>query len=384
MLTLASCEAALSNAGDPPERVGRIGYVDGETSLQTGAGPLPRAALLNWPLTTADRIATSHGAHAELSFAGARVWLDADTEVTILSLDEDRARIEIGAGAVAMEVSSLEPDVRFSVQVREVETQILKPGNYRFTVSDTNVITTVRVGESHVDAGTVSFQQLEGETARVESDGTVSIAHAIEPDSLDRWSEQRQSKSSGESAALHVSRSLVGYEDLDAYGAWRSHEDYGMVWEPQRVAADWAPYRFGDWIWIEPWGWTWVDDAPWGFAPSHYGRWLHEESRWLWVPGPREIPPVFAPGVVGWTEDFARRSAVGWFPLAPRERYAPLYAASEQYLQRLNSFATTQTAAAREPAGRVVLADSITWGPRSMFAGHPPIERRVARRLSGR
>ena len=24
-----------------------------------------------------------------------------------------------------------------------------------------------------------------------------------------------------------------------------------------------------------PWGWTWVDDAPWGFAPFHYGRWVN-------------------------------------------------------------------------------------------------------------
>ena len=28
------------------------------------------------------------------------------------------------------------------------------------------------------------------------------------------------------------------------------------------------------WVWLRPWGWTWVDDAPWGFAPFHYGRWL--------------------------------------------------------------------------------------------------------------
>ena len=26
----------------------------------------------------------------------------------------------------------------------------------------------------------------------------------------------------------------------------------------------WAPYRHGYWRWIEPWGWTWIDDAPWG------------------------------------------------------------------------------------------------------------------------
>ena len=31
----------------------------------------------------------------------------------------------------------------------------------------------------------------------------------------------------------------------------------------------------GRWVWTEPWGWTWVDDQPWGFAPSHYGRWVN-------------------------------------------------------------------------------------------------------------
>jgi len=36
---------------------------------------------------------------------------------------------------------------------------------------------------------------------------------------------------------------------------------------------DWAPYREGHWAWIEPWGWTWVDDASFGFVTSHYGRW---------------------------------------------------------------------------------------------------------------
>ena len=34
----------------------------------------------------------------------------------------------------------------------------------------------------------------------------------------------------------------------------------------------WVPYRHGHWA-MSPWGWTWIDDAPWGFAPSHYGRW---------------------------------------------------------------------------------------------------------------
>jgi len=38
---------------------------------------------------------------------------------------------------------------------------------------------------------------------------------------------------------------------------------------------DWAPYRYGRWEYIAPWGYTWVDEEPWGFAPFHYGRWVN-------------------------------------------------------------------------------------------------------------
>ena len=43
------------------------------------------------------------------------------------------------------------------------------------------------------------------------------------------------------------------------------------------------------------WGWTWIDDAPWGYAPFHYGRWAHVRNRWCWVPGPRHVRAVYAP-----------------------------------------------------------------------------------------
>ncbi len=64
------------------------------------------------------------------------------------------------------------------------------------------------------------------------------------------------------------------------------------------VPAGWAPYRNGHWAWIDPWGWTWVDDAPWGFAPFHYGRWTVVDDRWGWVPGPVRQRAVYAPALV--------------------------------------------------------------------------------------
>ncbi len=50
-----------------------------------------------------------------------------------------------------------------------------------------------------------------------------------------------------------------------ASGAKRRNN--GTVWYPQSVPTNWAPYRDGHWAYVAPWGWTWIDDAPWGFNP---------------------------------------------------------------------------------------------------------------------
>jgi hypothetical protein len=60
-------------------------------------------------------------------------------------------------------------------------------------------------------------------------------------------------------------------------------------------------------------GWTWVDTAPWGWVPYHYGRWVFVGSFWAWAPGPIMAVPVYAPALVvffggpvfGWV-------ALGW------------------------------------------------------------------------
>src|ERR1043165_7170928 len=103
---------------------------------------------------------------------------------------------------------------------------------------------------------------------------------------------------------------MTGYEELDQYGSWRSVADYGEVWYPSSLPADWVPYRDGYWVWEEPWGWNWVDAEPWG-----------------WVPGGFVANPVYAPALVGFLGDpgavlastAVAGSLVGWFPLAPGE-----------------------------------------------------------------
>src|SRR5690606_5989093 len=132
-------------------------------------------------------------------------------------------------------------------------------------------------------------------------DGAVSLAAIAPRDEFESWANERDQRAERAQSARYVSNDVIGYEDLDDNGEWVSEPGYGHVWRPLHVASDWAPYRYGQWSWISPWGWTWIDDARWGFAPFHYGRWAQLRQRWYWVPGPRHLRPVYAPALVGWT-----------------------------------------------------------------------------------
>jgi hypothetical protein len=149
--------------------------------------------------------------------------------------------------------------------------------------------------------------------------------------------------SGADQSARYVSSGTTGYDELDGYGRWETLADSEAVWFPSSVPAGWAPYRFGHWDSIAPWGWTWVDDEPWGFAPFHYGRWINLDGRWGWVPGPVASDPVYAPALVAFVDpnggpgtDPNGGSDVGWFPLGPGDAYVPWYAAGPAYVERVN------------------------------------------------
>src|SRR4029077_10313307 len=64
------------------------------------------------------------------------------------------------------------------------------------------------------------------------------------------------------------------------------------------------------WILTE-YGWTWVSDWSWGWAPFHYGRWLAVAGRGCgWLRG-----ASWGPAWVSWR---AGGGYVGWAPLPPR------------------------------------------------------------------
>ena len=135
--------------------------------------------------------------------------------------------------------------------------------------------------------------------------GSETVSATVEraaSDDFAKWCRSRDYHHNQLAASYRVSQAMTGFEELDAYGGWATAPDYGAVWYPNSVPADWAPYREGHWVWIEPWGWSWVDAEPWGFAPFHYGRWARIEDRWGWVPGNFVPQPVYAPALVAFIE----------------------------------------------------------------------------------
>src|SRR5580704_5196144 len=139
---------------------------------------------------------------------------------------------------------------------------------------------------------------------------------------------------------------MTGYEDLDDNGDWSYVAGYGECWRPRAVVVGWAPYHYGHWAFIGPWGWTWVEDEPWGFAPFHYGRWAFVNSGWFWVPGPVVVRPVWAPALVAFVGGgpgfrFSAGAGVGWFPLGPGEVFVPGYHVSRGYVNNVNITNTT-------------------------------------------
>lgn len=102
---------------------------------------------------------------------------------------------------------------------------------------------------------------------------------------------------------VHVS---VFYDPLAPYGMWEEDPDLGWLWSPSD--ATYEPYRAGYWVDTDA-GPTWMADEPFGWAVTHYGRWLWRDGRWLWRPG-----TAWAPAWVAWR---VGEGAVGWAPLAP-------------------------------------------------------------------
>ncbi|HTZ95665.1 MAG TPA: DUF6600 domain-containing protein [Terriglobales bacterium] len=329
-------------AQDPPSRVARVHEMVGSVSYQPGGQGDWVQAVSNRPLTTGDNVWADKDSRAELQIGSTAVRLDAETSLTLLQLDDRTTQLRLSLGSLIVRIRHLDDEDHFEIDTPNEAFVIQRPGEYRVDVNSDGSESDVTVwkGRGEVTGGGSSYDVVAGQRATFT--GTDQLDHEIQQvppqDDFDQWAFGRDDHEDRAESANYISPEITGAEDLDEYGQWHYAADYGQVWTPAGVAVGWAPYRFGHWVWIAPWGWTWVEDEPWGFAPFHYGRWAFVSGAWCWAPGPVVVRPVYAPAFVAFVGGvgFGIGANVAWFPLAPHEVFVPWYHTSPVYVNNVN------------------------------------------------
>lgn len=295
---------AQAQAQEDPPGVARVSLIEGPASYQLGDSEEWTGVDVNAPLVTGDRFYAGQGGRAEIQLAPRTyLRLGAETQVDLVEVAPDATQVSLTMGRSILRLRDDPRGRHVELDTPGAAIVAKRAGSYRVEVG-ANGQTRVRVarGEAVVHVAGSRFDLYAHSSAVIDGFGEAAVFRPVASapeDDFDAWERERDARIDAAVSYQHVSTDIYGAEDLDDYGEWEYHRGYGQLWRPTTVSVGWAPYRDGRWVWVEPWGWTWLDYAPWGWAPFHYGRWLYRNSAWYWAPGTVVANPVYAPALVG-------------------------------------------------------------------------------------
>jgi hypothetical protein len=345
-----------AHAQDPSGRVARLNFIQGSVSMQPAGTQDWVDADPNRPLTTGDNLWSGDDGRGELHVGSASMRLSNDTGISFLNLNDQAIQIQLAQGTMNIRLRRLDAGEAYEIDTPNLAFSLLREGEYRINVDQNGSTSAITVmsGSGEVTGGGSAYSLDPGQQGIFSGTSPLSFdnEYAPQPDDFDNWCVSRDQREDQSMSARYISRDVIGYDDLDAHGTWRTDPMYGPVWVPSGVPAGWAPYHQGHWAYIGPWGWTWVDDMSWGFAPFHYGRWAYASGGWVWAPGSVAVVvghpyvrPMYAPALVAFVGGGGFSVSIGlgggmagvaWFPLGPRDVWVPSYHCSPGYVQNVN------------------------------------------------
>ena len=295
MKSLLACVAAIglglapmALADDP--MLARVGFNDGGAMVKGNADADWSYATINTLVVPSDTLWVDKEGTLELELAGGTYVRFADgskAEVIALPPSGDIRgytgsfyvqRVGRSTGDVVFETPGAKIAVQRDSQVR---VDILGTGATTVTVrwgqadlrGDGAGVTTVTQGRrSYIDPG-----YLPSEPAPFD----LSVE-----DSFDGWNRERSRTlafgSDAVPASVPIKSAPIGMADLAPYGEWVT-VDSQPYWRPTAVV-DFVPYRDGHWSFVPACGYAWVDDYPFCYVTTHYGRWTHHDHYgWMWT-----------------------------------------------------------------------------------------------------
>jgi hypothetical protein len=308
VLMLATVEGVFAQSDedqtpDVTDRVARISLIRGGVQVRRSDSQDWESAVVNLPLVEGDEITAGSGARVEIQFdAYTYARINESSYLKVTTLKDEGIALSLSEGSLIVRTSEFDKQRSyFEIDAPKTTVAIEKSGMYRIDAGGQNSMD-VRAaatdgGEARVYTDTSGFTLRNGRSAQVFIDG----ANAGEWEAADasRFTDDFATWSLDRDAAIakrlkdsyydkYYDRDIYGAEDLDGYGEWIHTSKYGYVWRPYSSAIsqydDWSPYRYGHWRWVPPYGWTWVNDEPWGWATYHHGRWIWDDDHWVWKP----------------------------------------------------------------------------------------------------
>ncbi|HLL75208.1 MAG TPA: DUF6600 domain-containing protein [Pyrinomonadaceae bacterium] len=322
-------------------RVARVSLIRGDVSVRRAGGEKWERATLNLPLVEGDRLATGADSRLEIQI-DARNFLRVGEYATldIVTLREEGVALSLPEGTATLRLARFDREREyFEIDAPGTTVAAERAGLYRLDVTgEGRVRVTVREdGRARIYNENSGFTLRSDRTAELvrlggsdESDWNFSDAASL--DTWDTWVDERErylaERLRYDGRDRYYDQHVWGAEELDAYGDWVSHSDYGYVWRPRTTVINnyynWAPYRYGHWRHLPHYGWTWIGDEPWGWAPYHYGRWVYVNNYWCWAPrgyvGYRNRS-WWRPALVAFVFVASPRGEhVAWYPLPYHQR----------------------------------------------------------------
>ena len=267
----------------------------------------------------------------------------------MLNLDDRIAQLQLTQGTLNVRVRRLDPNQVFEVDTPNLAFTVRQPGEYRIDGGCRRQ----RDDASSCARARARCTAKARRTSSIRGSRIASRAPACASTEPARRAATRRLRSLGDAiatalrhlgSARYVSPDVVGYQDLDA----QRHVAHRRGLR-QRLVPESRGRRLGALSrrplgWVDPWGWTWVDDAPVGLRRVPL-RPLGECARNVGLgPGPVRTRAYYAPALVAFVggNNFqlsissGNVGGVAWFPLGPRDVYRPSYAVSRGYFENVN------------------------------------------------
>src|SRR5580698_6572961 len=232
---------------DPPIRVARLNFLQGSVSLQPAGTEDWVEANPNRPLTTGDQLWSDEGARGELHLGSTAIRVSEMTGISFLNVGDQAVQIQVAQGSADFRILHMWDNEVYEIDTANLAFTITRPGEYRVDVDPdgAQTIVTLRDGAGEVAAGGQTYELVGGQQYAFQGTDQINYSadYVPDPDDFDGWCADRNHREDNAMSARYISREVIGYEDLDTYGTWRTDPTYGPVWVPTGVALDWAPYH---------------------------------------------------------------------------------------------------------------------------------------------